>query len=753
MEVFALYLLKSVIWLSGFALIFILFLRNERFFFLNRIYLIVGILTAFFFPLISIHYTVLLPAVTNFQTGTAVVSQVQEPVNTLIPNLKLGLLVLYSVGTFIVLAIVIRQALTVFRAIKKSEIISSHPVKIIKTTDYTSAFSFFSYVFVNPSITDLETKEIMNHEMVHISQKHWFDLLLVELLCMLQWFNPFVWMYGRFIRQNHEYLADAVALQRTSDPALYKAALLNQIVGLPVVSLSNSFNYSLNKKRFNMMKNIISSPYRKMKVLLILPVFAIVLYSFAKPDYKYTNVKENPSLNPAVSTQTRKEVKGVVLKADGIPLEGANITVIGTTMGTVSDSKGRFKLGNLSDDNELVVSYVGFRTKQIKPVFTSEMTIKMVRDTIPVSHSGNGALTPPTPPPPPPAMNGIDNGVDAPPPLYIVDGAIATPADVKKIDPDLIGRIDVLKDKGNDSRATGKYGDNAKNGVVEITTKKKMAESGEMTPPPPPPPINIVSADGRTPMYIIDGVVTNDDDLNKIAPESIESITVLKDESAVAKYGEKGKNGVVLVKTKQKSADTANKNASSSFDIQDKNDAGKHPLIVVDGVIKDIDVNSIDPATIESVNVLGKYQAANKYGDKAKDGVVEITLKKSGEKTQDAKGLKTSPDQKADEEPFVVVEEMPSFKGGDLAMQTWIAENLKYPEEAKKNKITGSVPVNFVVTSSGKVKDVKVIQSVNPLLDAEAVRVVSSLPDWKPGYQNGKAIDVYMKVNIDFSLK
>ena len=136
----------------------------------------------------------------------------------------------------------------------------------------------------------------MIHELVHIRQKHWFDLLLVELLCMMQWFNPLVWMYVRFIRQNHEYLADEVALQQTSDPAVYRAVLLNQIVGAPVVGLTNSFNYSPNKKRFNMMKNIITSPYRKMKVLLILPVFAIVLYSFAKPEYKYKMSEMNTGI-------------------------------------------------------------------------------------------------------------------------------------------------------------------------------------------------------------------------------------------------------------------------------------------------------------------------------------------------------------------------------------------------------------------------------------------------------------------------
>ncbi|MGC1392187.1 MAG: M56 family metallopeptidase, partial [Bacteroidales bacterium] len=293
MGAFELYLLKSVIWLTGFTVVFILFLRNERFFFLNRIYLVAGILTSLVFPLISVHYTVVLPMIRNFQDESAVTAEIQKTGSSIIPDLKLMLLVLYLSGVLFVLTLIIRQGRSLLRTIKKAEIISLRPVKLIKTPDNTSAFSFFSYVFVNPSITDIETKEIMNHELVHIRQRHWFDLLLAELLCMIQWFNPLVWIYVRFMRQNHEYLADEVALQQTTDPTIYRAVLLNQIVGAPVVSLTNSFNYSLNKKRFNMMKNIISSPYRKMKILLILPVFAIVLYAFAKPDYKYKYLDES----------------------------------------------------------------------------------------------------------------------------------------------------------------------------------------------------------------------------------------------------------------------------------------------------------------------------------------------------------------------------------------------------------------------------------------------------------------------------
>jgi TonB family protein len=675
MEAVAFYLLKSVIWLAGFALVFILFLRNERFFHLNRIFLVAGILTSFFFPLVSIHYTVVLPMITSVQSDETVISGIQKAGTTIIPDLKFILSVLYVTGVLFVFTLIIRQGRSVLLTIKKSEVSTFSPVKLIRTTDYTSAFSFFSYVFVNPSVTDLETKEIMNHELVHIRQKHWVDLVLVELLCMMQWFNPLVWIYVRFIRQNHEYLADEVALQRTSDPAIYRAALLNQIVGSPVVSLANSFNYSLNKKRFNMMKNIISSPYRKMKILLILPVFAIVLYSFAKPDYKYINADENLGTNPAVSTQTQKEVKGIIVKGDGTPLDGANITVRGTTIGTISDSKGHFKLVNLSETDELVVSFVGFRSKVIKPVFTSAMTIKMVRDTIPVSHSGNGSMPPP-PPPPPPASTTPKGSIDAPAPLPGV--------------------------------------------------------------PPPPTPYTVKSdkirQDGPSPLYVVDGVIMTAEEADKITPDKIESVNVLK--MAADKYGEKGKNGAIEITTKEKAAKM---------------------LVIIDGVVYDKDGGSkINMNELKSMNVLTEKQAIEKYGEKGKYGAIEVTNFQVGEKrpvikTDSKTGVMYDVVDK-NEAPFVVVEEMPQFPGGRDAMKAWIVKNINYPQEAANKKIQGQINVSFVVTSNGKVKNVKVIKSLYPQLDIEASRIVSNMPDWKPGIQAGKPVDVQMQVPVEFKL-
>ena len=542
MEAFALYLFKSVIWLSGFALVYLLFLNNERFFLLNRFYLVSGILISFFFPFITVHYNVKIPALANIEAGNAMLMGVRDAGHSNVFNMESLLLALYLSGVIFLSFRIIKQSISILNSIKKTGIIETHPVKLIRNADYTFSFSFFSYVFVNPSVTDLEIKEIVNHELVHIRQKHWVDLVLVELLCILQWFNPLIWIYIRFIRQNHEYLADEVALQRTSDPAIYRATLLNQLAGYPVVSLANSFNYSLNKKRFKMMKNIVSSPWRRMKIILILPVFVIVLYAFAKPEYRYNSVIGSlETKNPALTIQDQV-VKGTVVQEDGTPLPGASVVVKGTTIGTTTDLNGSFVLDKLPADAELIVSFIGFQSKVIKSgKNSSEMKITMNRSIVNIEEV---KIVPPPPPPPPANIGG------------------------------------------------------------EIKTN-----SDNVPPPPPPPPL---------------------------------------------------------------------------------------------------------PGSKEKVSIVEEQKSTDKVA-------------------------------------FVVVEEMPSFPNGYTALSEWISSNMKYPAEAAKNNISGQVSVDFIVTWQGKIKDVKVNQPGDPLLDAEAVRVISNMPEWKPGKQGGKPVAVNMKIPINFS--
>jgi TonB family protein len=102
--------------------------------------------------------------------------------------------------------------------------------------------------------------------------------------------------------------------------------------------------------------------------------------------------------------------------------------------------------------------------------------------------------------------------------------------------------------------------------------------------------------------------------------------------------------------------------------------------------------------------------------------------------------------------PFVVVEEMPMYPGGDEALLKYIAENVKYPEAAKNQKNQGRVIVRFCVTSKGGVGLISVLKSVAPDLDAEAIRVVQTLKDFRPGRQGGKDVPVWYMVPITFAL-
>ena len=104
------------------------------------------------------------------------------------------------------------------------------------------------------------------------------------------------------------------------------------------------------------------------------------------------------------------------------------------------------------------------------------------------------------------------------------------------------------------------------------------------------------------------------------------------------------------------------------------------------------------------------------------------------------------------DETFTVVEEMPEFPGGTGELMKYLAMNMKYPKDAYDNKIQGRVIVSFVVSKDGTIKDPKVVHSVYPSLDKEAIRVVEQMPKWKPGKQRGEAVNVSFTIPVTFKL-
>ena len=635
MEAFASYLMKSAIWLTGFAIVYFLFLRNERYFMLKRIYLVSGILFSIIFPLISFHYQVEIPVPDMSQAdmpGTGI-PILQQDISGKPFDYRLILLFLYLSGITILLIRAMRHFRSIFKTISKADINEQGPAKLIRASQFPASFSFFNYVFINSSVSENEAQEIMNHEIVHVRQKHWFDLLLVEILRLIQWVNPFAWIYTRFIRLNHEYLADQAALQRTASPANYRAALINQLFESPVISLTNSFNYSLNKKRFDMMKKIITSPYRKLKVLLVLPIFAIVFYAFATPEYHYQAQPINPTSQTASSTiEIPPQIQALK--------EGKNN---GIEKGVTQD--------------------------------TSKYSFKIGKDFIGDPHT-----------------------------LIIIDGVTRDNKTLQSIDPNAIESISILKDKS----ATALYGAKGDNGVIVVTTKNRPALP--------------VQAMGKKALGM-----SLKPPYPKIRPEDYPTFKGQGHESFndwlrwQIKYPEDAVSRGVSGKV------------TASYTVNP------------DGTLS-------EPAIM--------YSADKSLGDAVVKAIVSSPQwepPKNPESTDPFEASVTIkfalPDKiSIPEEPFVVVEEMPMFPGGDAALLKYITDNIRYPESAKTNNISGRVIIRFVVNSEGKAEEATVLRGVDPSLDEEAIRVVNSLPVFSPGKQGGKPVPVYYMVPVTFSL-
>ena len=208
------------------------------------------------------------------------------------------------------------------------------------------------------------------------------------------------------------------------------------------------------------------------------------------------------------------------------------------------------------------------------------------------------------------------------------------------------------------------------------------------------------------------------------------------------------------------------KESSGTLIFRQQDGSGAEPVIVVDGKeVVDV-VSNLDPNLIESIEVIKDpdHPLIKKYN--AKDGLILVTTKdgkgatvhESGKTMKEVKviGIEKEPKaiEKDEEEVFYVVEDMPTFNGGDptIEFRKYIARNLRYPELAAEKGIGGRVVVQFAVDKRGQVIDPVVVRSVDPALDKEAMRLVMSSPKWTPGKQRGKAVKVLFTFPFNFVL-
>ncbi|MGF7230990.1 TonB-dependent receptor plug domain-containing protein [Arachidicoccus sp.] len=266
-----------------------------------------------------------------------------------------------------------------------------------------------------------------------------------------------------------------------------------------------------------------------------------------------------------------------------------------------------------------------------------------------------------------------------------------------------------------------------------------------------------LSTDGSQPLYVIDGLPAKDKNaLSAIPANKIESISILKNEGARAIYGDRAKDGVVLVVTKNKVKSANDTNKIQTVSVTDIK-RGTPPLVFVDGIKKDFDViNTITPPSIASINVLKSEKAIEKYGAEGKNGVIEITTKDKGQHVFTINYYNKDSSHRNSAIEFTSVQHPATFPGGTKAWQGYLVKNLNSRIPAEKGAPTGTyfVIVSFLIDKNGNISEVKAIHTPKPAygMGTEAERVIKTSGKWNPAVQNGHDVTYRQTQKIVFSV-
>ena len=196
-----------------------------------------------------------------------------------------GLLIVITGAAALSLRLVI-QYFSFLKIRNKAELLSENDTKIYHVEADIIPFSFGNSIFINRNLHSLDDmQEIVRHEFVHVKQKHSWDILWSELLCIVNWYNPFSWLLKRSIRQNLEFIADCKVLENGLNKKEYQYLLL-KVIGNNHFSIASKFNFSSLKKRIAMMNKMKTARVHIVKFLFIVPLVAILLIAFRKKEHE-----------------------------------------------------------------------------------------------------------------------------------------------------------------------------------------------------------------------------------------------------------------------------------------------------------------------------------------------------------------------------------------------------------------------------------------------------------------------------------
>ena len=274
------FLIQSTLSLTVFLAFYHLVLEREKMHQFNRFYLLFSLLIALMLPFITFEMVKIIPAVAEINTTAPLLPVAVQSTPETIDYLPIVLWSLYGLITFV---LGIRFGKNIWKLISKS---TSNPAvkyknaKLILLEEATLPHTFWNSIFINAEEykqRNIEA-ELYTHELVHVTQKHTIDILFVEFLKVLFWFNPIFFFYKKAIQLNHEFLADEKVVNAHNNVPFYQSLLLQKGIGNPTISLASNLNYLVTKKRLLMMTKNTSKKIALVKKIAIVPILAGLVF-------------------------------------------------------------------------------------------------------------------------------------------------------------------------------------------------------------------------------------------------------------------------------------------------------------------------------------------------------------------------------------------------------------------------------------------------------------------------------------------
>ena len=633
MGIFFVYILKSSVCLVVFYLFYRLLLSRETFHRFNRVALLSILLLSCLLPLVEVtveeqtevHQTMMtleqwLMLADMMNTADTTDLQAEEVTVTWI---QVALLV-YLAG---ILLFALRNGYSLLKlgGLLKSgrkENLSKYidggeKVTLIVHDRDIAPFSWMKCIVISEKDLDENGREILIHELAHIQNRHSWDLLVADICIFFQWFNPASWLLKQELQNIHEYEADETVIEKGVDAKQYQLLLIKKAVGTRLYSMANSFNHSKLKKRITMMLKEKSNPWAKLKYLYMLPVAAIAVTAFARPEISETaeeisavKVNDLTAIVEAKAIKSTEEsvqistVSQDTVKVNYVPTEVSR-KLQGTAVFEVVEEMPEFP-GGVDAMMEYLQKELRYPESAKEKGIQGRVTVQFIID-----KEGNVTNSKVT--------RSVDKDMDT--------EAIRLVKAMPKWKPGM------QKGKAVAVKYTVPVVFRLEGGKTvnsQVTVNSKVSE---------------FSVQGmNNPLYIVDGKEVTSSILSALDVNKIESMTVLKKESATEVYGEKGKNGVILITLKgsaEKSITLSNKSSVVNVPglkgvyLNNRRAEWEDVDIFVDGEKIEMAGRALDevvpPNRIESISVEKERNEAGRgkiyITTKAKEGVEKTSVR------------------------------------------------------------------------------------------------------------------------------